>query len=281
MHGHEGIGKTTLLTWLSSHLGKDALYVNKDVVKHKKNFLDALLKHSLSVVEKMTKPHEKLSGEQLDNFVVEKLRKHPVVLLVDDAHELSQENKILLRQLAEHLQVIIAVEKVLKEYNQYGEDELDLELKHMDTEELRHMLAKRIALVEGIGIFPFQEEDIQELAKKAKHQPVKLLSLARDRAIDLSLKVESLPPREKTHHEQPTEERKTHEATRHTTKHQEKPKKKWFSIQLVKSEEEKEAYLNSQQESKKEPEYKDEPNDDLDIDLLNKIVSQHEENGRK
>jgi energy-coupling factor transporter ATP-binding protein EcfA2 len=206
LHGPKGSGKTTLLLWLERQLKAHFLKVSvlllrgKDV-STKKHFFERLLNESLSLLEQnVTKPHDQLKQNELEAFVLDRLAKKRLVILIDDASELHKENKALLRELLENgqqVQVLFVLERILKEHEAYGTDKLNLELKDMPIETLKELLKTRIGFVNGVETFPFEQQHLKELIESSKKNPVKLLELARTRAIELSLKVEGPPKVEK------------------------------------------------------------------------------------
>ncbi len=201
LQGGKGVGKTSLLRWLHETLQAykvPSLFIEKRLLSTPKLFTNALLEHALNVLEKkVSKPHEKLQGDELQDFLAEKLAKRRLVLLIDDANDLSAESVKLLKKLlssSHEVQVILALERTLKAHEELGEDELAIVLDDLDPDALVQLLARRIGLAQGRGTFPFDDDELDTLIGKAKRNPSRLLALARDRAIELSLKVKAPVP---------------------------------------------------------------------------------------
>lgn len=188
IHGPAGIGKSTLLLWLRAELGREAVLCSGKATHEQ--FQETFLLRGFGMLGRVTKAREKLTPEQRDELVLERVGKRRLVILVDDANDLAKESKALLQRLLElpQTQVILALERVLKEYAQYGEDQLDIELKPLTRDALATLLERRLALVGGSGLFPFSKEDLQALSK-AKSL-TQFLEEARERAIELSLHAE-------------------------------------------------------------------------------------------
>ncbi len=268
VHGPKGVGKSTLVGWLQEQLGVRVRRVSfaGKVVTKPKDFFEQFLHESLNVVEKkVTRPQEKLKKDEMEPFLLQKLRKKRVLVIVDDAQLLVKQNKDLLKHLLEacpQSQVLLVLERVLKEHEHYGADQLKLALEDMSEAGLEAMLKRRIELAGGVGTYPFDKKEIQGLITKAKSNPVKLLELARERAIELSLKAGPPPkpkpkPKRKPVKKAPTpkaskeagpvpetaeaEAIEVHEELQEEQQRvpeaKDKPKK-WFSIKFVKDDEE-------------------------------------------
>lgn len=233
LHGDEG--KSTLAGWLKEQVGDNALILDP---KKKKEFSEQLMQHALNFIERtVTKPHEKVKGEQLQALLLKKLARRDLLLIIDDASDLQNDQKWLLKQIIEScpkIQVILVTQKPLKEHADYGVDELNLSLKTMPNDQLSMLLQQRIELTGSRGTWPFDEDEIEKLITKAKSNPKKLLELARDRAIELSLKVQSLP---KPVHKQQHSQQSSQDTPKKSTQ---KEKSSWFK--LVRNDEERIAY---------------------------------------
>jgi hypothetical protein len=282
VQGAEGTGKTTLLAWLEEQLRTD---FSKLKTVHftggakKDALLDALVEVNLSMLERnVTKPHEKLKGEALEKFLFDKVGKERLILLVDNAGELLKEHKDLIKRLLDTCpasQAIFAVERALKEHEAYAEDTLKITLAELTEDDLKELLARRIAVAGGAGTHPFDALELEKLVAAAKRSPAKLLKLARDRAIELCLKVGAPPKPEPVRsaerapemkkkaeegrlaREEETKapkaaeksEQNEHEAVR--IKHE--PEKRWFSIRIVKEDELKREERKEQREETELP----------------------------
>ncbi|MBR9693111.1 ATP-binding protein [Candidatus Woesearchaeota archaeon] len=211
IQGVRGSGKTTLLNWLSQQL-RFSFFTLKVVrisgkpVTSSKLFFKTLLDAALNPIEKtMTKPHEKLKKDELTPFLLQKLRKKRVLIIIDDAQLLAKENRHLLQDILHTCpggQVLLALERVLKEHESYGKDELKVVLEDMPTAALRDLIQKRIELVGGYLTHPFDKDELNKLVVRSKKNPVRLLTIARDRAIELSIKAgpPPKPPKPETKH---------------------------------------------------------------------------------
>ena len=204
LHGPKGSGKSTLSTWLAQQLGSKVkvIQVQGKMVEHKKPFVEHVLSQCLNVVEKnVTKPHEHLAKDEIEAFILQKLRKKRIILIIDDAQLLIRENKHLLKDVLKECpksQVLLVLERILKEHEAWGKDDLGLALKDMSEEALTELLKVRIEGAGGHGTHPFDKKELDGLLEKSKKNPVRLLALARERAMELSLTVGPAPkPEEK------------------------------------------------------------------------------------
>ncbi len=200
IRGERGSGKSLLLEWLAQQLRWHFLTLPVVLLKGSDDLEERLLAASLNVIERtITKPHENLRGEKRRQFLMEKIGDRRLLILVDDAERLTREKRELLRRILAHCgkaRVILALEESRKE-EELSRNELRITLKEMTNEELKEVLARRIALAGGVGTHPFDDHELSLLIGKAKKNPASLLSLARDRAIELSLRAGPPPKREK------------------------------------------------------------------------------------
>jgi hypothetical protein len=224
IQGAKGNGKSTLLAWLKAELEQHhqvrvLLFDDPKTLAGPRLFPQQLLDTQLNLLERVTKQHEKLKPEEQEQLLAKKLGAGRALILVDNANELATENQRLLQRLQQRctgLQVILALERVLKEYEAFGEDSLGIALEELPENVLFTLIVRRIALVSPHGVYPFDEPDLKKLVASAKRSSVKLLSLCQDRAIQLSLKAG--PPPQET--KRPEEAKKQEE-----TKKQESPKR--------------------------------------------------------
>lgn len=285
IQGAKGLGKSTLLAWLEEELRAHFLklkviaFHEKRELTKQKPFYEKLLAASMNMLERtVSKPYEKLQHVERVEWVLERLAKRHIVILIDDARELAEENKKFLLRIMEECpnsQLIITGEKELKEFESYGKDKLHIELGSLSVQAMHDLLERRIKLVGGVGTHPFDKEELKRLVDHARGHPKKLLAHAKERAIELSLKV-GKPPKHERKFSLPTlrltkEKRATQSLKEKATTHKKAkvPKKRWFSIKIVKEEEEKkEAILD---------ESLVEPHETIDAELLSEIVNMENE----
>jgi len=203
VQGARGSGKSTLLAWLTAELEQHhqvrvLLFDDPKTLAGPRLFPQQLLDSQLNLLERVTKQHEKLKPEEQEQLLAKKLGTQRALILVDNANELATENQRLLQRLQQQcngLQVILALERVLKEHEAFGEEALGITLEELPEKVLFTLVERRIALVSPHGLYPFDEPELKKLVASAKRSPVKLLSLCQDRAIQLSLKA-GPPPQE-------------------------------------------------------------------------------------
>lgn len=293
--GGDGTGKSALLSWLREELRQHKLdVISVSGAATHEEFLAPFLHRGFSFYERFTKP--KHSKREREDLAIKRTRGR-VVLLIDDAEKLSKEEKEFLQHLLEarsEVQLIIALPRVLKEHASYGEDALALELEPLG-EEIVPMLAKRIALVGGVGTFPFAEADLKKIAKQAKGDAPRALDIAREQAIERSLKVEGPPTPQ---HEDRAEAKKestgaapvhaaeaaseplvSYEEPQVTHTPSEKPGERGkFSIRFVKRRDDAAITIGASEdpetEDRGEQRGEQVQDDMIDVDLLNSIVSE-------
>lgn len=197
--GSSSIGKTTLLRWIEEELEHkvNVLFLKGSILSNKKLFLETLIKKSLNPIEWLIKRDEKLSRDEKEPFLLQKLKKRQLIILVDDARNLSSDNIVLLQRIlnsSSRVQIIFTLERVLKMHEEFAHDSIHLSLKPLSEKERSELLKKRLELVGTVDSFPFDSQEMKRLV--ATENITILLKEARDKAIELSLKVKGPPPKQ-------------------------------------------------------------------------------------
>jgi len=125
-------------------------------------------------------------------FLSTKLGNKHFYLLIDDADKLSAQDVHFLEQLSlETLHFVIASDKGFNEKHSmiFKKDSLNIQLKALAFQDLRNLIKTRIESVGGKGIFPFSENELEQLYTKSQKNTKKLLRLCYDHAVKKSLKV--------------------------------------------------------------------------------------------
>jgi len=179
VYGDKGVGKTTLLRWLSDNLKKDnhAIYVARPPIK----FEDLI---NQVVVELKGKGQKgKYSLYEVEDLV--KKAKKPVVLLIDEAHEVSAEIEQQMRSLGDihGVNLILAglpetKEKIKRDSPPlYDRMVLETYIEHLSPEETRDMIKKRIEDAGGQDVKPFTNDAIGNIFKMSKGRPRMILKV--------------------------------------------------------------------------------------------------------
>lgn len=196
--GEHGVGKTMMLRWLENRLKKydriQSVYINAAVFREQINIPQQMLTPLLSFYEKnFAKPHAKLSSMDYMGFLKKKLGNKSIALLIDNAHNLTDKNIELLKEMREdglRFQVIVTSSPHDYEKSRLTElehDELKINLGRPGFDESVEMIKRRIENFGGKGIYPFTVEILRELYDKADKNPRQFLHLCRDQAIKLLL----------------------------------------------------------------------------------------------
>ncbi len=196
--GEHGVGKTMMLRWLENRLKKynriQSVYINAAVFREQINIPQQMLMPLLSFYEKnFVKPHVKLSSIDYMGFLKKKLGDKSIALLIDNAHNLTDKNIELIKEMREEglrFQVVVTSSPHDYEKSRLTElehDELKITLGRPNLEESIEMIRKRIENFGGNGIYPFNEDILRELYDKADKNPRQFLHLCRDQAIKLLL----------------------------------------------------------------------------------------------
>jgi type II secretory pathway predicted ATPase ExeA len=201
--GEHGVGKTTLLKWLQERLNKynkiHCIYINAAAFRDQVSIHQQILMPLLSFYEKAwSKPHQKFSGQAFLELLKKKLGAKSVALLIDNAHNLTDKNIELLKGLREEglrLQVIAA--SVQADYEksrlmELGSDELSINLRRLNFEESKEMIARRVMAFGGVGFEPFSEDTLSFLYEKADKNPRQFIHFCRDEAIKLMIQKKGL-----------------------------------------------------------------------------------------
>ncbi len=206
--GEDGTGKTTLLRWMQEELAKKREfkphYLDCKFVKNRSELMKALVPMTrLGIAEKLSRlgfSKKKISEEEQEKDLIQRLKIKRHLLLLDNAGALKENAVQLLGQILEETKtyiIIVDEKKRLSSFSNFN-DKLKLNTPKYTYEDLSTLLTKRIEEVAEVeGTYPFQQADITQLAKKAENNPEKFLNLAKEKAIELSLKAEPAPKKSK------------------------------------------------------------------------------------
>lgn len=191
--GPLGVGKTTLLRWLSLSLPGEfeAIYIARPPQEF--NQLTRFIMESLGFTEPKI-------GSYYDIYNIDKFRKKigkRLVLLMDEAHEFTVEIEKPLRTLGDldGVTLVMAglVETVDKLKNEiqplYERLILEISLKHLEFEDLKDLIKARITAAGGKAIQPFTAAAIKKIYDSSKGIPrvaIKLCDTAVTKAIKLN-----------------------------------------------------------------------------------------------
>jgi general secretion pathway protein A len=188
--GPLGIGKTTLLRWLTLSLPAEfyAIYIARPPQE-----FDHLTKF---IMESLGFPESK-SNSYYEIYNIDKLRRKigkRLVLLMDEAHEFTVEIEKPLRTLGDLDGVTLVMagltETVSKLKNEiqplYERLILEISLKHLEFEDLKDLIKARITDAGGRAIQPFTSAALKKIYESSKGIPrvaIKLCDTAVTKAI--------------------------------------------------------------------------------------------------
>lgn len=200
--GEHGTGKSLLLQWINEELAPQRSHaqqlVDAKVTKHEE-IITELLSSRLSFFERKFSGILKESPSAQQKALLQRLAKEQKnVLLIDNAGSLNKHDLAFFSEVITKTptHVIFAdIEEKLKKLDLHDTftDKLKLEMPLYDKTQLETLLQHRIEGFGGTGTFPFDQDEVNTLIKKSDHNPAKLLQLARERAIELSIKVQETP----------------------------------------------------------------------------------------
>jgi type II secretory pathway predicted ATPase ExeA len=199
--GEKGTGKTMFLQWMNEQLAPQKShaqhYLDASIMK-KEQIITTLLSTRLTLFERMSKAPLKASAQEQENMILQRLaQEQKNVLLVDNASSLGKQELEFLMTVISKTPTHVLLADTQSHLNKLNlasfSDKLKLEVPSYSNSQLTELLEKRIRAVGGSGTFPFDDEEVSKLIKKADRNPAKLLQCARERAIELSLKVQSAP----------------------------------------------------------------------------------------
>lgn len=221
--GNEGMGKTTVLRWMHEELNKHSsqiytAYIDGATLRGERYVVHNLIRTVENIIETLiTKPHKKLTSRDLHEYLQKKLEHKRLVLLIDNANEMSDFALVILKKLYMSqlpVQMIFADEKISLDIDDLkGKEHLNIALKGLETKEMEEMIRKRIVAAGGMEIYPFTSEVISMVHKKSSSNPAHALSILQHVATEMSLKkwyehLQSLKKEETIYYQ---EQRRRHE----------------------------------------------------------------------
>lgn len=184
--GEHGTGKTMLLRWVEEELARHKTHTQQYIdARGKESLLGALSRRTL--LQRVFKRSAKQPRDEL----LRRLAKERRVILIDNAGHMSADDLVLLADiLSKTPTVALLADRDLR--LPAFHDRLKATMPKYGAAELTEMLRRRIEAAGGRGTHPFDAAELERLIRKAEN-PAKLLQLARERAIELSLKATAPP----------------------------------------------------------------------------------------
>jgi hypothetical protein len=185
--GEHGTGKSTLLSWTKEHVAPTShdeyLFAG---AASRADIVWQLLAPRLSFFEHRFGGWRKRPLAEQEQLLFSRVAKQKLVLLIDDAGSLGEQERAFLETLLQKTPARIIVADTPDRVGIISPgipDHLRVKLPPLSRDELTQLLKLRIGAVGGKGMSPFSDEDVHGFLLAAKHTPGKLLALAREKAI--------------------------------------------------------------------------------------------------
>ncbi len=183
--GPTGSGKTTLLLWVKEQL-KDKVktyYLPKPPKKVREFVKIFTLVFPLNIIEKILR--RKPNIYTLPEYINTKLKNSTLLLLVDEAHETTKDVLEWLRVLVDQTPIILVIsglpnlEYRIKEKLETFDQRITTRifLEHLNEEETKELVKKRIEWAGGNDLAPFTEEALKEIHFRTNGFPREVLKL--------------------------------------------------------------------------------------------------------
>ena len=195
INADEGCGKTSLLLWLQNELKntRKLLIIDLEEISSQEK-LETYLQEQV-----ITKVHS-LFGQKKDfSFVKKRLEKKEFILAFEKVQLLTSAQARLVDELLQETKtkvIVLGSSEQTKKLTLNTKVSGTVAFPNYSNKDFMKLLQERIERCGSIGIFPFTKDDVSSLAKKSKHNPRKFLPLAKDFAIEQSLKNLKLPEKE-------------------------------------------------------------------------------------
>ncbi len=198
--GDKGSGKTAFMHWIAWELGAhhpEVVPCFIDCSGKKVNDIELtkqLIYPFLNMYQKtVSRPFEEMNAQEISTYLKSKVGEKPFVLLIDEPYNISEKGidiLLALQKTGMRFQFIIAGEKEELKKSPLGKglkDCLKFELNGLDLSQTALLLKKRIEAVGGEGTYPFDQQTLKMLKDHARGNPLEILALAKEKAIQLSI----------------------------------------------------------------------------------------------
>lgn len=190
--GDSGVGKTTLLRWLTLNLPPRffPLYIHRMPKEYAQIF--DLIRFSLT--QDRTSSPSGTGLSQVEAVINQNLKDRILVVMIDEAHDLDEDACKNLLSLGDIQNVIIILAGMpqLKDvimndaplfYNRFTEK---IVLDHLSLDDTKNLIIKRIANVGGRGFEPFTDGALQKIYEHSKGHPRTIIKIC-DRLVSKAL----------------------------------------------------------------------------------------------
>ncbi len=212
IRGDDGMGKSSFVMWMDKELQfkRKVHDINLRIITSREK-LETLLDSITRPFYKSLLKDERTKEERLQD-IYSILQKKTHLLVIEDARLLNNAQITLLNQMLEKskLQIILLdTPDAIRKNPLNVSPAISVTIPKYKDEELEKILQERIEAAGSVGIFPFDKKTFHHLTGKSSSNPRELLHLARDKAMELSLKNLELPQKEKSQKQEKTEKKQT------------------------------------------------------------------------
>ncbi len=198
--GERGSGKTTFLHWIyweleAHHPEIVPCFVNaaQKNVGERALVRDLMLPFINIYQKTVSRPFEDISISELAQYIKRKTKYKQFVILVDEAHNLSDKAMQIFLELKMaqiKMQIIVTGRKEDLHKSKLVASEKDMlkfELSGLSVELATELLRRRIEAMGGDGTYPFDAQKIRVIVQQVKGNPADLLQKAKEKAIQISI----------------------------------------------------------------------------------------------
>ncbi len=185
--GDPGAGKTMLLHWLRRHASQEVLvtYLDAAEVKTERDLIEGLIAPVLSVPDRLLRRHTQVRLGEVGKFIYQRLDGQ-LLILVDNVSSLPQRYHDLFTYFFDN-DLSVQLVTAGTERTSITEESFSLELEGLSDEALHTLVERRVSFYGRTGIFPFEEDALDELIADSDGNPGAFLERCREAAIELAL----------------------------------------------------------------------------------------------
>ena len=203
IEAEQGVGKTSLIDWLTEQLKKyksEILTFKLENEKKQEEIIEKISKKLATPLVLIKQDYKNFNYGQFVEYLIKNLGKKRLALLIDSPTNLSAQTRNMLKELYKAGLAIIIIagskEELQKTGFAFAKDQLNIKLKGLEYEEAKLMVKRRIEASGGMEIKPFTDKILKSLWEQSNKNATRFLDKCRDKAIKLSLEKREEEPKE-------------------------------------------------------------------------------------